>query len=81
MNISEALTAHLKGRTFYADVEIYNSNICQMEYFKNELIKVGKFTMSESGENIMTGYVILGENTGKECTMNFDIETEFNFID
>lgn len=81
MTISEAITKQFKDRVLFADVECYNSETCMTEYLKSAQIKVTHVTMFDGGENTLYAIVIDGDRAGKECCLNFDLETEFNFID
>lgn len=80
MNISDILTEKLQGRTLISDVESYNSTVSLMESFKQETFAITEISMSEDGENVIRGIIILGVNSGRECIMNFDIQTEFSFL-
>lgn len=81
MTISEAVTAQFKGKVLFADVECYNSDTCMTEYLKEAHIQVTHVEMFDNGENTLYATVLTGDRAGKECNMNFNLETEFNFID
>lgn len=81
MNISQAVTNQFKDKILLADIEFYNSLTCLTEYLKETKIKVTHVQMFETGESTLYAHIVDGELSGKECSLHFNVETEFNFID
>lgn len=81
MTVSEILLKALLGRKLKANVEVYNTNTCIMEFFKDELVSINKIeTTSIVGDLEVRGSIIGGENDGKEGIFYIDVETEINLI-
>lgn len=79
MTISEVITKALFGKIVKADVEFYNSIICQTESSKDEMVEISSIELLDTGENTIRGIIWNGDNKGKECNFNFSLEKEFEF--
>ncbi len=81
MTIVEILHKELFGKKIKADVEAYDSVICQMHYPKQQVINITSIDESSiEGEIAIRGVIIDGDYENQSCSLFVFIDTKLNII-